>query len=696
MTRVGFEQLQHLEFIDEIRTSVIERCIAESAEAKTGLFRAEAFTEIVSEQLADIGQLGDTEICHVDARAGRYMVRTSAWGLDSEEGRLELVSTIFRDSFANEAVPAREVEKAVRQAANALRGAAEVVRDEMEPSSPVFDMYQKIAEVSGGLSGVRVVVIVDGQAKNLDIEPFDVEGIPVLWDIWDYERLYRAVTAGLPYEAILIDIEERLGECLPCLKAPGNGRDYDCYMAVIPGKLIHELYQEFGPRLLELNVRSFLQARGKVNKGIRDTLKNDAKKFLAYNNGLSITAEEIVTVERPDRQLGIQSIKGLQVVNGGQTVASIHRAKARDGSDLAQVAVQAKITIVERDQVETLVPAISRYANTQNRVNEADLSANHPFHVLLQQLSESTWSPGEQSRWFYERARGQYEVARNREGTTPARRRAFDQKTPRAQRFDKVAVGKYVNSWRKLPHIVSRGAQKNFTYFMDELRRIHGAEFEPDIDYFKDLIAKGILYKRAEKVARMHAFPGYRANAVTYTLAMLSHRTAGRLSLKSIWEAQEAGGAVADLIYAWMPLIYDEIVGSAGGKNVTEWCKKEECWRTVQTMNLHVSDEVKAILADGEALPTVGAATGRSGGGLTDQDRENIARVMTVPAVDWINVVEASTRNESLKGWQRGIATTLASYAAEGWVRVPSKKQASHGVTILAVAEELGWLGVIE
>lgn len=356
--------------------------------------------------------------------------------------------------------------------------------------------------------------------------------------------------------------------------------------------------------------------------------------------------------------------------------------------DLSRVLVQAKLTQVQPELIEELVPQISRYANTQNRVNEADFSANHPFHVKIQQLSETVWAPGEQHRWFYERARGQYQVAKARAGTTPARTRRFSETTPKQQKFDKVLLAKYVNSWAQLPHIVSRGSQKNFVDFMLRLSKAQGASWEPDAEYYRELIAKGIIYKRAEKVARMHKFPGYRANAVAYTVALISYRTAGRVDLRTIWDRQDCSQALADTLYIWMPQVWGEFTRSAGDRNVTEWCKKEECWRSVQMLALSLPAELESELASGQPLPTVGDSSERRGQGLTPQDRENIARVMQVPAEDWVHLTGWGSRTGLLKHWQIGIATTLATYAATGWTKVPSKKQAKQGVAILSIAEE--------
>lgn len=226
---------------------------------------------------------------------------------------------------------------------------------------------------------------------------------------------------------------------------------------------------------------------------------------------------------------------------------------------------------------------ISRYANTQNKVNEADFSANHPYHVELERLSRTVWAPGEQSHWFYERARGQYQVAKARQGTTPAQRRRFQETTPPSQKFTKTDLAKYVNSWDQLPHLVSRGAQKNFVPFMGSIEK-KGAEWLPDTDYYRKLVGMAIIFKSAERAARKLAFPAYRANAITYAMAYLAYRTLGRIDLMAVWNAQRVSETVEAAIEQWMPAIYDTILESAGERNITEWLRERtagmrfSCW----------------------------------------------------------------------------------------------------------------------
>lgn len=687
------DQNRFEEYLAALRSRVSDRCLELAVEgdavAPAG-FREEAFTEVVLEALEDLGQVSGGEICYLERRLGRATGRVNGWNFEADSGQVDLFTTIYRGLETPGNVTATDLGNAVRRAVYVFMEARNGAHAQMEPASAEFDMMQRLNEIWPDVNRVRVIVIADGLAADPGDPAQMPDGPELQVEVWDLKRLFRAAVSGLPYESVEIDIVKRLGKPLPCLVMPESSADYRSCLAIIPGELLHSLYHEFGARLLELNVRSFLQARGKVNRGIRDTLKQEPARFLAYNNGITATAEGLEIGTGRNNQSGITRITGLQVVNGGQTVASIHRAKERDRIDLSDVYVQAKITIVRPEHIETLVPLISRYANTQNRVNEADFSANHPVHVRLQQLSETVWTPGEQSRWFYERARGQYQVARARDGTTPARLRRFDAATPSRQRFDKVQLAKYINAWDQLPHIVSRGGQKNFVRFMERLGKLHGEGWEPDAGYYRQLIAKAILFKRAEKVARQYGFPGYRANAVAYTLSLLSFRTAGRVNLEQVWNEQDVSRAVGESIYDWMPLVYNEIIASAGDRNVTEWCKKEECWRHIQTVNLAVTPLLERELSEGQPLPNVGDQEGREGLNLSAEDRENIARIMQVSAEEWIHICGWGSNSGELKPWQVGIATTLASYAATGWTRVPSKKQAAQAIAILRSADENG------
>jgi hypothetical protein len=290
---------------------------------------------------------------------------------------------------------------------------------------------------------------------------------------------------------------------------------------------------------------------------------------MAYNNGISATADSLQVVRCADGQLAIRSVVGLQIVNGGQTTASLHRARKIDRADISGV----------------FVPKISLYANSQNKIDVADFSANHPFHIDVERLSTTVWCPGEQGRWFYERARGQYQVAKSREATTPGQKRKFDERTPTSRRFTKTDLAKYVNSWNQLPHVVSRGAQKNFLAFTTELHSLNSS-WKPDDGWYRELIAKAILFRQTERIVRQEKFSAYKANIVTYLVAYLRHRSGSGLSLRRIWDNQEISSELESLLRSWSHSISNAITATAAGRNVTEWCKKEVCWQAIRELDL--------------------------------------------------------------------------------------------------------------
>src|SRR6516164_1932694 len=474
------------------------------------------------------------------------------------------------------------------------------------------------------------------------------------FDIWDSERLSRLLQSGTPQDEVDIDLETIWSTPLPCVTMPANVTEYQSHLAIVPGELLFRLYDTYGARLLERNVRSFLQAKGKVNRGIRDTLKNEPARFMAYNNGISVTAQAVELKQLPDGRPAIARIRGLQSVNGGQTTASIHRAGKTDKADLSNVFVPAKISVVPLELLDSLAPRIAKFANTQNPVQMADFSANDPFHIELERLSNAIWMPGEQGKWFYERARGQYQVAQAAEGTTPARLRRFKDRTPPSRRFTKIDVARYLNSWDQLPHCVSQGGQTNFVLFMQRLRETHARDWLPDDAFYRNLIAKAILFNTAARMVRSEGFPAYRANIVTYLVAALALNSGGQLDLKQLWDNQCASAALEALLRNWSHTVADVVVNSAAGRNVTQWAKKAECWKAVMSATLPFPDPMPA-----ELHATVierrgwGIKPGEVRVALDPDELDAIAACRGTEVADWIRILDWGQRTATLDPAQR-------------------------------------------
>jgi hypothetical protein len=409
----------------------------------------------------------------------------------------------------------------------------------------------------------------------------------------DIERLYRHWAAGKPRDEIVVNFEEVSGGPLPCVYVPDEMGDYDYAMTALPAEALRFVYEKYGPRLLEANVRSFLSATGKVNKGIRDTLRDAPERFMAYNNGVVVVADEIRLERTADGSPGIMWLKGMQIVNGGQTTASIYFSKKKNPDiDLRRVRVPAKVIVLRsNDPVgeEALISDISKYANSQNSVKLSDLSANKPFHVRLEQLSMTTYCPDGLSRWFYERAAGSYQTMLAREGTTPARLKKLRDSLAASRKITKTDLAKFLNAWDQKPHEVSLGSQKNFERFMADLAGEDEASTVPlpDVDTFRRMIAKVIIFKTTHKLIRP-MFPAFQANVAAYTVAILTNRLGGKLDLGTIWRQQGLSVRLQEQIQAWAREVNEALHRSAGGRMVSEWAKKPECWHAI--VNAHISD----------------------------------------------------------------------------------------------------------
>ncbi|WP_445359733.1 AIPR family protein [Microbulbifer sp. EKSA005] len=671
------------------------RILAEISDiAKEGLasdYLVERFTEYVTPIIAESGTMLDVSVGHIERQHGNGLIQCDAWAADLEEGRLDLVVTDFSGQEEFGTINRSRIEILCKRALRLLDFANKTTPEEIEPSSKMFDCLTLLKESLGYVGQIRLHYLTDSIITAKDVPDLAApDKMELQFHKWDIVRLARVQESDREYEPIELDLIERFGQGLPCLPMPGNSSEYSGYLAILPGSWLAALYEQYSGSLMELNVRSFLQQKGKVNRGIRKTILEEPSRFLAYNNGISATVEQIKTARSNSGEEVITHLYGLQVVNGGQTVASIHRASKMDRCrHLDDIAVQAKITVVNPMLLDELVPKISRFSNTQNTVNEADFASNDSFHVEVERLSKDIWAPGQQYRWFYERARGQYQVAKSRASTTPAKRKQFESAFPSRRKFVKTDLARYQNAWDQLPYIVGLGTQKSFVHYMARVKKSDHV-LSLDVSFFKDLVAKAIIYKKAESIARKHAFPAYRANAVAYTVALLSHKTYGRLVLANIWNRQDVSSVVEQVLTDWMPQVLNCILETANGRNVTEWAKKEGCWNNVKALQLEMPAALEAELSEGDCLPTVGTAARKGKVSLTTDDRRNIAIVMGVDSDTWWRITKWGQSEGNLTEFQCGLSNTLAGYAAGNWAKVPSAKQAKYAAAIVEELQQCG------
>lgn len=688
------------EFARELHADTVEKAGGGVAGESPAEFKINVFTRIVLDYLTDAGIAEEGEVCFFEKRpnANKPLARTNGFYVSEDGDRLDLFYAVYTatDGTQLEGLTPQEIKEALQRSVATLTYAKNGNLEQLEESSDERSMLSQIRGVVDSLQKLRVFLITDKtvsakvqdqlQHQLRDLRKASTAGLTVRMELVDLTRLHRLVKRGAERDPISIDLTAFVPEGLPCLIAPVANEAYSCYLAVVPGSLLFDLYEEYGSRLLQLNVRAFLQLQGNVNKGIRKTLQDEPSMFLPYNNGISATAEHVTLGTNAGGAATITSIRGLQIVNGGQTMASIHRARKVDRVRIADVFVQAKISVVtNRRQLEfeELVSRISLYANSQNRVNMADYSSNDPFHVELDKLAQQTYVPGERSRWFYERARGSYQVMKAKYGTTASRLREFERSIPSNQVFSKTDVTKYLSAWDGLPHLVGRGSQKNFVEYMALLKADRGKRWLPDVLFYRDLVAKAIVYRAMERIARAEQFPGYRAQVVASTVALVGHHYGARINLDQVWQRQGVSAELQNIMRSWCHIVFDEIRESAGARNVAEWCKKEGSWEHVRSLDLFVPDDLPEMLASAPFDETCVPESDESATQSALAVMAASAEVMSLPAEAWTLIGDWGAGTSDLTAAQIKLCRTFAKLASGEWEKVPTPTQSKQAVILL-------------
>lgn len=648
---------------------------------------SEAFTEYMFDVLTDAGEVDGATVASYQAQGAR----ASGYAVSEDESTLWLFLTDYRAELEPQTIGKTDLDSHYRRMTGFVERARDGLWRKLEESAPSWDMAQRLAEVWQQVGEIRLVVLTNAELRTNVPAEAKLDDRNIHHSVWDLTRLYQLATSGRAQEPISIDVIDLWGEPLPCLGPHGDAGAYESYLLMLPGEFISRIYERFGPRLLELNVRSYLQARGNINRGIQETIKNEPRRFLAYNNGLSMTAAEVHVVDLPSGGQGIDAISDLQIVNGGQTSASLHFAKVKGKADLSGIYVQSKLSVVDPTLLIDLVPRISQFANSQNKVNMADFSANDPFHVEVEKLSRTIWAPGragtaDLTRWFYERARGQYADALGRE-RTPAKQRNFKLASPPGQKFTKTDLAKYENLWDQLPWIVSMGAEKNFREFMLRLEK-RGTAFVPDQTYFEHLVAKAILFKEADKLVYRLKLGGYKSQTVYYTIAKISNVTGQRVDLRGIWRSQTLPPSLVEAIEDLAPRVHSALWSTAGSRNISEWAKKEDCWKAI----LDMSWSPPAGLVDAASSVssrTRATSTTSIGEHLSEEERTAFQGVLSISGEDWKALSAWAKETGNLQSWQRSLAFSLGRVIASG--KDPSRKQTVQGALILDEAQRLGF-----
>lgn len=677
-------------FLNSLLSDVFDRANADAA----GSLRLNALAAVLIERMEEEGLLTTPRLAYFSYERGNVAAEVHAYACDVEDDSLTLLYFIDATSetaLGQPATAANTSKEHLDRAFRRLESFVKLVRSErmpdVEESQPANEMVAVLREALANEHAINLHVVTTGVVPDrASSAAREGRYQRELWDLIRLDRLLGRSASG----AITIDLKNEFGRALPCLINPTASDGLQVLLTAIPGDLLASIYNQHRGALLERNVRSFLQFTGKVNQGIRETLIHRPHRFLPYNNGLSATASSVELRHIDVRLAEITVIRDFQIVNGGQTTASLASCARRDHIDLGAVTVPLKLTVVPAPMLEALVPEISRFANTQNRIQDSDFSANDPWHVELERISRHIWTPAtvdapRGTRWFYERSRGAYAdaVAANQ---TAAGKRQFRVENPPGQKLAKTDIAKLYLAWDQYPAVVRKGAQKCFGFFMKQLGA--GARKKPDETEFKRLAALAILFDCCERLYTEMGYQGARAEVVTFAISKFSHMMQRRLDFEQIWRDQAVPQQVRKALKFVIEGVNEVIVRPpASQQRVSEWAKKDECWTAVLEREIQLPDAFEGAAGVSRGGP--GAPLHAFPESVSDAEKTLLGAVVSVPATVWFTVSGWAAETKTLQPWQRSIAYSLGTLANRG--RPPSVKQARQGRKLLLEAHRLGF-----
>ncbi len=593
--------------VDEFRESYFNEDINAQA-VNTSRYPIEVFIESAVDILQDdYSLIGGMELCYYEYSRGAKSMRIDAAYLDLPANTLNLLYADYNSgevkNITNTFISAKS-----RLLVSFLENALKDHFKDAELSDPAVQLAKSIKTNFGYIGKIHLFIVstdrLSSTVKKLSVPSFSWGGrtIDVVLDVLDIEKIYRSKMVGFKKEDITIRCEDYGFEGIPCIKADIDSDQYDSYLAIVPGKFLSDIYKQYSSALLESNVRSFLKFNGGVNKGIRGTILNAKSRFFTYNNGISTTASSIEVGHSKSGDLIIKSFTNLQIINGGQTTATLAATSIKNNADLSGIYVQMKLTILKESDPD-LIRCIATYANSQNKVKTADLNSSHPFYVRVEEYSRKVYAPmapGQivQSLWFFERTRGQYEQPLMQ--MTKAQREDYKLVRPKSKKYTLTDLAKYMNAANMLPHYVSWGGEVNAAHFHNNMLE----QWDKDDSvynelFYKELIGKKILFEYIGNIISNQIWyqenRAYRPQLIAYTFSklVLAAKSINKLiNYRLIWDLQDVPSCVDEDIAAIAKIAFDVMYNeNRPTANIETYCKRQECWKTVASQQYTLSED---------------------------------------------------------------------------------------------------------
>ncbi len=587
------------------------------------------FTEWALEKLESYGELNNPmpfEFSKTTAKFGKMAF--DAYGFDEADSSLVLLITEFNNSFEKKNMTKTRVDELCGFMRNFIEAVSSgTIKSYCDDSNPVLNIAKDFRNKIGKnryeteILKFKFYIVTNSEMSDRikTLKQPDLFERKLELNLWTVERFFQRETSVSSESIHLKCSDFNLEEGIQCIKANiGTQRDYDAYLAIVPGKFLADIYLEHGSRLLEGNVRSFLSARGKVNSKIRETINSSDERhnFFIYNNGIAVVANKI----EMSTEGRIIAFDDFQIINGGQTTASLANCYLKNESKLEDIFVPMKLTVLnistDEDRTEEntsyyekMTQQISKCANCQNPVSDADFFSNHPFHIQFEQMSKKYPAPPVdgnpyQTIWFYERTRGSWEQAQMKMNQT--QREKFKEIHPKHQMITKAKLAKCLNSVYMNPHMVcSSSNMKSFATIVDDLWK--NSKDKINEFFFKKAIGSVILFDGIDAIVAdatgvWYDKGGNKAQIVPYTVAKLMSLIPQDKDLDwlTIWKQQRLYPALmhqAEII-AQKTNVY---IADSKGKIAREYARTSETWKNYRDnpdFAFHLNEEFLNSLVD--------------------------------------------------------------------------------------------------
>ena len=695
---MAFEEYKK-EYLDDIRINAqIESVLPD-----------EYFLEDALDKLTAMGELTDPVIRPIQKRCRNNKIMAfDAYGFDASDKSFVLISNDFKDT-ADATLTRTELDTIRTRMLNFIQEAFDErlqeyfdLTDEMLPVGRNIARRMKKDYVDldndDSIDQIKLYIITNktlsDKVTSLRCDDFLDKRVEL--NVWSIKRFYDLYQSGKDREPILIETDKYGIKGIPCIKAEMSGNlDYDAYLAIVPGYFLHSIYYDHGSRLLEGNVRAFLSNRGKINKGIRETIRKEPTKFFTYNNGIACTAAKITL---SDDKRFITSMEDLQIINGGQTTASLTSAVIKDKLPLDNIFVPMKLTVVKNDDYDMMIQNISRYANSQNSVKNSDFFSNHPFHRVFEALSKKIPAPvsGDNVNntfWYYERSRGKYDQEQFKI-TRKSEKEAFARRYPKSQLIKKEDLAKFFTCAELLrPDVVSKGGEKCMSFFAEYI----DSQYQKTPEYFNDeffklAICYAILFKATDKIVKNSTWyisASYiKPFIVPYTISkIIVNLPKGYcLDYDLIWRKQTLYPSLSCQIEKVAHATNEFIRNSVG--SAREYCSKEETWKRYKDVPLSLDPQFVNDLISKEVMDE--RIQGEIKEKKLEKDVNWLVEIYNLGNSYWTDLLKEGMKRHILSPMETDLLNLAIAFTAGK--KVPSEKQAK---LIWKIRNKLDQAGVL-